>query len=67
MAGKGSFASIPLVTTNDGVVLALGLARSSSFGIAHLATVYRLTTEICGICQFVLADCFQATIQHHVP
>ena len=45
IAGKGSLASIPLVTRNEGVCLQED-AVSRRRGIAHRAMVYRLTTQI---------------------
>ena len=48
MGGAGSLLSIPLVTRKEGVPVLLveSLDEASSCGIAHAATVYKLTTEI---------------------
>jgi hypothetical protein len=48
IAGNGFFASSPLVTRIDGVLVLSEFATSRSLGIAHLATVYRLTIHIWG-------------------
>ena len=58
---------MPLVVTNEGVVSVLELARSTSFGIAHLATAYRLTTEIYAICYYVVALFFEGSVSVTYP
>ena len=51
---------------NEGVVSVLDLARPRSFGIAHLATVYRLTTEIYAICYYVLIEFLRGIGQYYI-